>query len=78
MQPSRFVGFAYNIGDPITFKMLQCNIDPHKRNFEVHRDILVPCNSVAVGYNSAIGPKIDANFQEVHLEDGPPIKLATP
>ena len=32
MHPRRFVGFAWNVGDPINFKVLQCNKDPHKRN----------------------------------------------
>ena len=78
MHPSRFVRFACNVGDSITFKVLQCNIDPHKRNLEVHRCVVVLCNSAVIWYNSAIGPNSDAYFPEVHLKGGPPIKLATP
>ena len=78
MHPSRFVRFACNVGDSITFKVLQCNIDPHKRNLEVHRGVVVLCNSAVIGYNSDLAPKSDAYFPEVHLEGGSPIKLSTP
>ena len=78
MHPSRFVGFSCNVGDPITFKVIQCNIYPCKRNLEVHRGVVVPCNSSVIGYNSALAPKSDDYFPEVHLEGGHPIKLAKP
>ena len=32
MNPRRFAGFAWNVGDPMNFKVLECNEDPHKRN----------------------------------------------
>ena len=37
MNPGRFVAFAWNIGDPFTFKVLQYNEYPHSRNDVVHR-----------------------------------------
>ena len=78
MHPSRFFGLSCNVGDPIIFKVIQHNIDPHKRNLEVHRGVVVLCNSAVIGYNSDLAPKSDAYFPEVHLEGGTPIKLSTP
>ena len=49
MQPRRFVGFAWNIGDPMTFKVLQYNEDPDKRNIVVHRGVVVPRSPTAIG-----------------------------
>ena len=60
MHPGRFVGFAFNVGDPITFKVLQCNEDPHKRNIVFHRGVVVPRSPTEIGYNSALAPKSDA------------------
>ena len=31
MHPGRFMGFAWDVGDPMTFKVLQCHADPHKQ-----------------------------------------------
>ena len=42
MHPGRFVWFTWNIGDPMTFKVLQCNEDPHKWNIFVNRGVIVP------------------------------------
>ena len=42
MNPGRSMGFEWNIGDPVTFKVLQCNKDPHKRNIVVHRGVVIP------------------------------------
>ena len=78
MNPGRFFGFTCNFNDSITFKVLQCNIDPHKRNLEVHRGVVVLCNSAVIGYNSDLAPKSNTYFPEVHLEGGSPIKLSTP
>ena len=78
MHPSRFFGLSCNVGDPIIFKAIQRNIDPHKRNLVVHRGVVVTCNSAIIGYNSALAPKSDDYFPEVHLEGGHPIKLAKP
>ena len=32
MLPGRFVGSAWIIGEPMTFKLIQCNADLRKRN----------------------------------------------
>ena len=64
IHPGRFVGFAWNVGDPMTFKVLMCNIDPHKRNMVAHRGAVVPRNLEATGYNSALAPNIDAYFPQ--------------
>ena len=42
MNPGRSMGFEWNIGDPVTFKVLQCNKDLHKRNIVVHRGVVIP------------------------------------
>ena len=60
MHSRRFMGFAWNIGDPMTFKVLQCNTDLHKRNMVVHRGVVVPRNLAAMGYNYALVSKSDA------------------
>ena len=67
MHPGRFVGFAWNIGDPMTFKVIQCNEDPHKRNIVVHRGVAVPCSMTAIRYNYALAPKSDAYFPDMQL-----------
>ena len=36
MHPGRLMGFSWNVGDPMTFKVLQCNEDPQKRSVVVH------------------------------------------
>ena len=43
MHPGRFLGFAWSIGDPMTFKVIQCNEDLRKRNIVLHRGVVVPC-----------------------------------
>ena len=78
MQPRRFVGFSCNVGDPMTFKVLQCNTNPHQRNVVVHRSVVTPRNSAEIGYNYSLAPKSDDYFLEVSLEDAPPIKPTTP
>ena len=72
MHPGRFVGFAWNFGSPMTFKVLQCNTDLHKYNMLVHRGVVVPCNLEATGYNFYLEPKSDAYYPEVYLEGAPP------
>ena len=70
MHPGRFVGFACNIGDPTTFKVLQCNEYPHKRNVVVHRGVIVLHSPTEIGCNSALAPKSDAYFPVVQVEGG--------
>ena len=65
MQPERFVLFAYNIGDPMTFNVIQCNEDMQKRNIVVHRDVVVPCSPTEIGYNYVLAPKSDPYFSVV-------------
>ena len=70
MHPRRFVGFAWNIGDPMTFKVLQCNEDPHKRNDIFRRDFFFHRYLKVTGYNSALAPKSDAYFPVMQVEGG--------
>ena len=49
MHPRRFVGFNWNIGDPMTFNVITYNTDTHKRNMVVHRGVIVPRNLEAIG-----------------------------
>jgi len=62
MHPGRFVGFAWATGDPMTFKVLQCNVDPKVSNRILHRGTVVPRAIESAGYNSALQPKSDAYF----------------
>ena len=59
MHLMRFMVFTCNIGDMMTFTVLQCNTDPHKRNMVVHRGAVVPLTLSATGYNSSLAPKSD-------------------
>ena len=70
MHPGRFIGFAWIIGDPMTFRVLQCNDDMHKRHAVVHRSIAVPRSPTATGYNFVLAPKIDSYFTVVQVEGG--------
>ena len=56
MHPGRFLGFAWNIGDPMTLKVIQCNKDPHNRNIVVHRGVIVPHSTTTIGYDYALAP----------------------
>ena len=67
MLPRSFVGFAWNIGEPMTFKVLHCNEDPHKRNVVVHRGVVILCYPIETGYNSALVTKSDAYFPVVQV-----------
>ena len=58
----------------MTFKVLQCNEYPHKRNIVVHRGVVVPRSLTAIWYNSALAPKSDTYFPYVQLESGATIK----
>ena len=71
------VGFAWNVGNPMYFKVLQCNTDSHNLNMVVQRGVAVPCNWSETGYNSALDPKSDTYFPDVQLEGDPPSKLDT-
>ena len=72
MHPGRFMGFACNIGDPVNFKVLQCNGNPHKRNVVVHRGVAVPRYLTAAGYNYALAPKSRVCLQRVWSRINPP------
>ena len=37
----RFMGFSWNIGDQMNFKVLQYNTDMNKRNMVVHRGVVI-------------------------------------
>ena len=78
MHPGRFMAFTWNVGDPMTFKMLQCNANPHKCNMVVHRGVIITRNLEVTGYRSDLGPKSDASLPEVNLESGPSIITAIP
>ena len=75
MHPRSFVGFALDIGDPMTFTVLQCNEDPHKRNVVVHRGVVVPRSPTTIGYNSSLAPNRDAYFPIVQVEGGATRKI---
>ena len=62
----------------MTFKVLQCNTDPHKNNQVVHKCVVVPHNSSEILYNSALAPKSDAYFPDFNLQGETPIKPAAP
>ena len=69
MNPGRFMGFACNIGDYVTFTVFQCNSDPHKRNF-FNGGVVVPHYLTAMGYNSTLAPKNDVYLPSVQVEGG--------
>ena len=75
MHPGRFVGFSWNISY-MTFKLLQCNEDPHKQNIVVYIDAVIPRYPTAIGYNSALASKSDAYFPYVKVEVEVTIKTA--
>ena len=72
------MSFACNIGNPVAFKVIQYNTDPHKHIMVVNRGVAVPCNLSGTGYNSALAPKSDAYFPEVQFEGGTPSTPAKP
>ena len=74
MHPGMFIGFTWSIGDPMTFKVLQCNKYLHKRNIVVHRGVIVPRSLTATGYNSALAPNSDTYFPVIQVEGGDPRK----
>ena len=49
MHSGRFVGFAWNVGDPMNFKVLQCNEDIYKQNIVVRRGFVVPRSPTEIG-----------------------------
>ena len=65
-----------NVGDPITFKVHQCNEDLYKRNICVHRGVVVPRSQTSLGYNSTLAPKSEAYFSYVQLEGGATSKIS--
>ena len=66
MYPMRFMEFACNARNSITFKVIQCNTDPHKRNMVVHRGV-VPRTLTPTGYNSALATRSDTYLPGVQL-----------
>ena len=42
MNPRKFVGFVWNVGEPMTFKMLQCIEDMHKQIIVLHIGVVGP------------------------------------
>ena len=54
----------------MTFKVLQCNEYPRKRNIVLHRGVLVPRSPTSTGYNSALTPNSGAYFPDVQVEGG--------
>ena len=78
MHPGSFFGFAWNVGYPMAFKVIQCNTNPTKRDVVVHRGVVVPRNSSEIGYKSALVPKSDAYLPEVYLKGELPRKPAAP
>ena len=65
MHPGRFVGFAWNVSNPMTFKVLQFNEDQYKRNIVVHRGVFVPRSLTEIWYNSALAHKSDAYLPDM-------------
>ena len=65
IQPKRFVGLDWNIGDPMTFKLIHCNAYAHKRNVVVLRGVVILSSLTETGYNSALVPKSDTYFPVV-------------
>ena len=70
MHPGMFVGFVCNVGDAMTFNVIQCNEDPRKYNIVLHRGVVVPRSPTEIGYNSALATNSDAYFPDVQLEGG--------
>ena len=61
------MGFACSIGEPMTYKVIQCNTDPLKRNMVVHRGGIILHTLSSTEYNSLLVPKIGAYLTEVQL-----------
>ena len=78
MYPRRFFGFAWNVGDPMNFKLLQFNTDLHKHNVGLHRGVVIPSNSEEIEYNSALAPKSYSYLPEVILKGFSPSKPSAP
>ena len=57
MHPGRFMGFSWETGDPMTFKVLQCHANPKIWSRVLHRSTVVPRALNYVGYTSALQPK---------------------
>ena len=70
MHPRRFMGFAWDICDSMTFKVLQYNANPHKRNVSIHRGVAVPHYQTATGYKSTLAPNSNAYLPVVQVEGG--------
>ena len=61
---------SWNIGDPITFKVLQWNTDTHQRNMVVHRGVVVPRTLTSMECNSDLVPRGGNYSPEVQFEGG--------
>ena len=64
------MGFAWYVGNPMNFKVLQCHANPHQRDQVLHRGDVVPCALDAAVYNSDLQPKSDHYFPVVKPVDG--------
>ena len=67
MHPGRFVGFYWNVVNPMTFKVLQYNTDPYKCNMVIHIGVDFPRTLTAVGYDSSLEPSSDNYFPDIQL-----------
>ena len=70
MHPGRFMGFTWDVGNYMIFKVFQCHADPNKRVQILQRGAVVPRYLDASEYNSALQTKSDAYFPDVRSEDG--------
>ena len=70
MHPGRFMGFARDIDDTMTFKFRQCHADLRRHAQVLHRGAVVPRALDAAGYNYALHPKSDHYFPVVRQESG--------
>ena len=61
------MGFAWYLGNPMTFKVIQCHSDPHQRAQVFHRGAVVPRALDAACYNTALHPNSDHYFPVVRL-----------
>ena len=64
------------MGDPTTFKVIQCHEYLKKRVQILLRGVIVPRYLATSGYNSSLQPKSDAYFPEVRTERGATSKNA--
>ena len=76
MHPRRFVGFAWYVGNTMTFKVLQCHENTKNQIQILHMGVVVPRYLDVSGYDSDLQPKSDAYLPEVRTEGGTTSKTA--